>query len=89
LKKIEKESKCTFTVTSGKRSKKHNKKVGGASKSYHLTDRARDFVVKSGNCTIPEVAKIACKYATTIEYSRHIHIDDRKNKFCIKGRYKK
>lgn len=87
---IQTESKCTLYVTSGNRTKKHNDEVGGTKGSYHLKrDRARDFVslVKNPRCSIQNIAKIACKYATTIEYPKHIHIDNRKNKKCFKGSY--
>lgn len=35
-------------VTSRQRSAAHNKAVGGVANSYHLTDRARDFVPPRG-----------------------------------------
>ena len=34
-----------ITITSGARCKEHNDKIGGASKSQHLTGKAVDFVV--------------------------------------------
>lgn len=90
LRKIEKESGCKLYTTSGFRTKEHNKRVGGAPNSFHLSDRARDFIsiTKGKSCSIKQLAKIACKYATTIEYKDHIHIDDRKVKKCWKWRYK-
>ena len=60
---------------------------GGVKNSYHLTDRARDFTVKG--CSLEYVAKVACEYSSVILYKRHIHIDNRRNKICIKGFYKK
>lgn len=91
LRKIERESGCKLHITSGKRSKSHNKKVGGAKKSYHLTDRARDFRSKyrKKGCGIKRLARIACKYTTTIRYKWHIHIDNRKGQNrCLTGKYK-
>ena len=92
LKRIERESGCKLHITSGKRSKKHNRRVGGARKSFHLTDRARDFrsAKRKKGCGIRRLARIACKYTTTIRYRWHIHIDNRKGKKrCFKGKYKR
>ena len=49
LKRIERESGCKLRVTSGYRTKSHNKRVGGAPNSFHLSDRARDFRSKYRN----------------------------------------
>lgn len=89
LRRISKETKCRIFVTSGYRTKKHNKEVGGAKKSWHLKDRARDFYVKGKGCTLKYVAKVACKYLTTIRYPKHIHTDDRPNKKCWTSKYKR
>ena len=92
LKKIEVESGCKLRITSGKRSKRHNERVGGAKKSFHLTNRARDFRSKyrKRGCGIRRLARIACKYATTIRYTWHIHVDIRPGKRrCWRGRYKR
>lgn len=89
--KIEKESGCKLRVTSGYRTKKQNRRVGGAPKSFHLLDRARDFhsAKRKKGCGIKRLAKIACKYATTIRYKFHVHVDDRKDKKCFRGKYKR
>jgi len=86
LVKIQKEVKCPITVTSGKRSKAHNKAVGGAKNSYHLTDRARDIKAK---CLKPaQLGKICKKYANgVIIYKKHVHIDNRDKKYHSKGEY--
>ena len=89
LQKIEKETGCEMIVTSGYRTKAHNKKVGGSKNSYHLTDRARDIVPKNKECiSIKQLGEIACKMTSTMVYSRHVHIDSRKKKICITGKYK-
>lgn len=89
LRIIEMETGCKMKITSGYRTKAHNKRVGGARNSYHLTDRARDIVpVKRGCISLKQLAKIACKYTTTISYHNHVHIDNRKKAKCFQGRYK-
>lgn len=92
LKKIEVESGCRLHITSGKRSKEHNRRVGGAPNSYHLSDRARDFrsADRKRGCGIKKLGRIACKYASTIVYKWHVHIDNREGKkLCTTGTYKK
>jgi len=70
---------CTIVVTSGKRSKDHNKKVGGAKHSYHLTDRARDIVAPC--MSTEDLGYIASLFANgVIVYNKHVHIDNRNKK---------
>ncbi len=89
LRLIEMETGCKMKVTSGYRTKAHNRRVGGAKKSYHLKDMARDIIpVRSGCISLKKLAKIACKYTTTISYYNHVHIDSRKQRKCFRGRYK-
>lgn len=77
-------TKCKFIVTSADRTPEHNKKVGGVEDSYHLKkDSAIDIVPKC-NKSIEEIGEILCKYVSTIMYKRHIHIDNRENKLCLK-----
>lgn len=78
-------------VTSGNRTPEHNKKVGGVKNSYHLKhNRALDIQPMDWDCIgISQLAEYACLFATTIKYPRHVHIDNRKKHFCIKGKYKK
>lgn len=86
LDKIQKEVKCPIVVTSGYRSKKHNKKVGGAKNSYHLTDRARD--IKANCLSSRELGKICKKYANgVIVYKHHVHIDNREKPYFGTGVY--
>ena len=87
---IEEITKCKMVITSGYRTPKHNKEVGGAPNSLHLVDRARDIVPKKKKCiSFKKLAKIACELKlNVIEYSRHVHIDNRENPKCTKGRYK-
>ena len=77
------ETECNIRITSGHRDKEHNDKIGGAPKSFHLTDRARDVVVVK--CDQKEWSKVACKYVSVIEYDHHVHIDNRVNKICLIG----
>lgn len=46
LQKIRSHFKKSVTITSGYRTEAHNKKVGGAAKSYHMTGQAADIVIK-------------------------------------------
>ena len=82
LSRIQKEVPCKIKVHSAKRSKKHNKRVGGAPNSYHLYDRARDI---SARCiSMKKLGKIAKKYTNgVIVYKSHVHIDDRPNKLYL------
>jgi len=89
VKELESLSGCELVITSGFRTPEHNKRVGGAPNSYHLYNRARDVVPKDKKCiSIKELGKIACKITSSIIYKKHIHLDNRKNPICIKGRYK-
>lgn len=73
---IQKEVPCNIRVHSAKRSKKQNKRVGGAPNSYHLKGRALDI---SARCLSHEdLAKIARKHANgVLLYETHVHIDNR------------
>lgn len=77
---IQKEVACPIIITSGLRSIKHNKKVGGAKNSYHLKNRARDIVAPC--LTTQELAKICKKHVNgVIVYKKHVHIDNREKPF--------
>ncbi len=77
LVEFETASKCSFTKTSGVRTVEHNKKVGGASKSYHLTGDAYDLVPKC-DTSLKKLGKIAAKiFNGVIVYKKHIHVDVR------------
>tara|TARA_R110000851_G_scaffold31743_1_gene85527 strand:- start:134 stop:439 length:306 start_codon:yes stop_codon:yes gene_type:complete len=74
---FEKASKCSFIKTSGVRSVEHNKKVGGVSRSYHLTGDAYDLVPKC-DTSLKKLGKIAAKiFNGVIVYKSHIHVDVR------------
>lgn len=71
---------CRVKVTSGKRSKSKNKKVGGVSNSYHLHDRARDIVTNCKSLFISMAQEVGL---TTIEYDVHVHVDNREKQLCL------
>ena len=76
---IQKEVSCKVRVHSAKRSKEHNKRVGGAPNSYHLKGRALDISAKC--LSHKNLAKIARKHASgVLLYKTHVHIDDRPKK---------
>ena len=84
VKTLEKVTGCELVVTSGYRSPKKNKAVGGAPRSFHLYDRARDIVPKDTRCiSIKELGAAACEITSTIKYLSHIHIDNRDNYICL------
>ena len=65
---------CEITITSGHRTIEHNKKVGGAKNSLHLSDRAIDAVISCRSW----VVKTAKDFGITIIlYKKHIHLDIR------------
>lgn len=86
---LEELSFCKMRVTSGYRTPEYNKSIGGAPNSYHIHDRARDIQPKDPKCiSIKELAKIACFLKmSVIQYTRHLHLDDRTNPICQKGTY--
>lgn len=70
---------CKIRVHSAKRSKEHNRRVGGAPNSYHLRGRALDISAKC--VSHKKLAKIARKYANgVLLYRTHVHIDNRPKK---------
>ena len=77
LSMLSKVTGCGFTITSGHRSIKHNKKVGGARNSYHLSGKAVDVTIDKG-CRkgILEVLVESVSYFNgIILYTTHIHFD--------------
>lgn len=91
LKTLEERTGCKFLVTSANRSVEHNRRVGGVKNSYHLKkNSALDIIPKDRKCiSLRLLATVSCEYASVIKYPRHIHIDNRKDRICIKGKYKK
>ena len=87
LHSIRKHFNAPVIITSGYRTKNHNKKVGGAKKSTHMVGIAADIVVKG---VTP--AKVAA-YANTLlqesggigEYRNFVHIDVRHEKSRWRG----
>lgn len=65
------------TISSGYRTEKYNKKVGGASKSYHMKGQAFDITVKGR--TPLEVAQYAHQLGINgvIQYNTFVHVDSR------------
>lgn len=76
---------CKITITSACRTPKKNKEVGGARRSYHLKNRARDVVSNCRTGIIREAAKVGL---STLIYSTHIHLDDRPKQVCLVRRGK-
>ncbi len=80
VRQIEKETNCRIVVTSAYRSKKHNKAVGGAPRSWHLVNGALDIV---STCKTPlEVGRLASMSFNTRIYKTHVHIDLDPRKTC-------
>ena len=79
---LEQKSGCILTISSGDRSVKHNKEVGGSKNSYHLVPGMALDLTKS-KCTLSykEIGKVAQKwFSGVIYYDRHIHLDLRPGK---------
>ena len=72
-------------VTSGYRCSSYNKKVGGATNSFHVKGRAFDIVVKG--YTPSEVAKYARSIGIkgVIEYNTFVHIDSRPKQYWARN----
>lgn len=68
--------KAEVIVTSGHRSHKHNKRVGGAPNSFHIYGRALDFVVKGHTSreVVGLIKTMNVPYTQLIDEGDHIHI---------------
>lgn len=68
-------------INSAYRTPEYNKKVGGASKSYHMSGQAFDIVVKGH--TPQEVAQCAQNLSISgiIHYNTFVHVDNRPVKY--------
>jgi hypothetical protein len=66
-----------LTVTSRQRSPAHNKDVGGVTRSYHLTNQARDFVPPSGMSfgMLAKRLKDALPGFDVINEGDHVHVE--------------
>lgn len=74
------------SINSAYRTSSYNKKVGGASKSYHLYGRAFDIPFKSSYKNLTSVDKMCAFFNTLgvkgiIKYSTFVHIDSRPSKY--------
>jgi len=75
---------CKFKITSGFRTKKRNRKVGGAPNSFHLTNRARDIIISPIKCRTLAELSLLKSGLTIIQYPVHTHIDNRKTQKCLR-----
>jgi len=66
-----------LVITSGYRTPKHNKKVGGASRSYHMKGMAIDCYCKY--LTNEQLGRrgLSAGFTTAIVYKTHVHLDIR------------
>lgn len=77
LQKLREKFGKSITITSAYRCEKHNKAIGGASKSFHMTGQAFDIA-----CTNPrdryDLVTIAheCGFRGIEISPKHVHIDD-------------
>tara|TARA_R110000851_G_scaffold227519_4_gene380337 strand:- start:4547 stop:4903 length:357 start_codon:yes stop_codon:yes gene_type:complete len=71
--------KSSVIITSGCRCEEHNRKVGGAKKSYHIVAKAADFKVKgvSPSEVMDFLEKTYPNQYGFIEYSSWVHADPR------------
>ena len=76
---------AAITINSGFRTIAYNRRVNGASSSYHLYGRAFDIVVKGH--TPAEVAMYAQLLGITgiIQYNTFVHIDSRPERYWVRN----
>lgn len=85
LQKIRTHFGVPITINSAYRNPTYNKKVGGASNSYHVKGRAFDIVVKGK--TPAQVARYAKSIGIkgVIQYNTFVHIDSRPKKYYARN----
>lgn len=85
LQNIRNHFKAAVTINSAYRTPTYNKKVGGASNSYHVKGRAFDIVVKGHSPS--EVAKYARSIGVkgVIEYNTFVHVDSRPKQYWARN----
>ena len=85
LQKIRDHFGAPVTINSAYRTATYNKKIGGATNSYHVKGQAFDIVVKGH--TPLEVAKYAQKLGIKgiIQYNTFVHIDSRSKKYWARN----
>ncbi|MBQ6807043.1 MAG: DUF882 domain-containing protein [Lachnospiraceae bacterium] len=85
LQKIREHFGVPVTINSAYRTSAYNKKVGGASGSYHLKGQAFDIVVKGK--TPAEVARYAQSIGIKgiIQYNSFVHVDSRNTKYWARN----
>lgn len=88
--KLEEKISCKLTISSADRTSEHNKRVGGAKNSYHLQNGMALDLQKDKDCKLSyyEIGLAAKDFFNgVIYYSKHIHVDLRKDKLFKKGSY--
>ena len=85
LQKVRDHFGAPVTINSAYRTATYNKKIGGATNSYHVKGQAFDIVVKGH--TPLEVAKYAQKLGIKgiIQYNTFVHIDSRSKKYWARN----
>jgi len=78
---------CKPVITSGYRTPRRNRQVGGVKNSYHLKGQAFDLVFPG--CLTPKqdlfnIAKLF--FNGVIEYHDHLHVDIRETPYYGKGK---
>jgi uncharacterized protein YcbK (DUF882 family) len=77
LQRLKTLTKCNYKVTSGHRSRSHNKAVGGVPESFHLRGKALDLKpFKSCKLSLKQIGRKAVRlFNGVIVYRYHIHVD--------------
>ena len=85
LQKIRDYFGVAVTINSGYRTAAYNRKVGGATNSYHIKGQAFDIAVRGK--TPKEVAQCAQKLGIRgiIQYNSFVHVDSRTTKYWARN----